>query len=207
MYTERFSLPFLSRVLIAAAERRRPGLGMWTPKSEGLLRETFVAELAEARRNFLELFDDKPYFDKLERTLMEVCFPRYARLAESQTALEHRGYGVWRSGDLVARGALAVGGFIVGAFLARAPFIPIPATFDWVVFAISAIGAPFLPDLHVWMHHRRYAKALERIVSDMGEAAEQQRVFAPIDPLATGAPSSEHPEPEALKSKQSKLAS
>lgn len=204
MYTERFSLPFLARVLIAAAERRRPGLGLWTPASEAALRETFAGELAEARRNFLELFDDKPYFDKLERTLLDVCFPRYARLAEAQTALEHQGYGVWRGGDLLARGALAAGGIFLGAFLSRAPFIPIPATWDWLVFSLTAIGAPFLPDLQVWMHHRRYAKGLERIITDMNDAAEQQRVFAPIDPLASGTPSQS---PHLTEAEKSKLAS
>lgn len=185
MYTERFSLPSLSRALIAACERRRPGLGPWTPEVEAALEETFASELAEARRNFLELFDDRPYFERVERTLREVCLPRYARLAEAQTALEQKGYGVWRGGDLLSRGALALGGLLVGAFLIRAPFVPIPATWDWLVIA-CALGAPFLPDLQIKLHQRRYSKGLERIVSDLADAAEQHRAFAPIDSLAAG---------------------
>ena len=55
MYTERYSLPFLSGVLISALERRRPGLGAWSPEVKAQLQTIFEAELAPnfGRRLFL----------------------------------------------------------------------------------------------------------------------------------------------------------
>jgi len=185
LYTDRFTLPFVAQVLIAAAERRRPGLGRWTPEVREELKKVFETEVAEVRARFLELFDDRPYWAKVERLLVEDCFDRYCALAERQTALEQRDYGIWRSGDLLSRVALGTLGVAVGSFLMRAPFIHLPAAGD-VVLYLGMLGTPLLPDLQVWMHQRRYRKGLGRIVEDMAAAAEQQKLYQPL-PLASGA--------------------
>lgn len=103
MYTERYSIPFLAGVLISALERRRLGLGPWAETSRGELRAIFDSELAAMKSHFFELFDDRDYWDKVERTLSDVCFLRYCAVAEKQTQLEQRDYGLWRGGDLIAR--------------------------------------------------------------------------------------------------------
>jgi hypothetical protein len=187
VYSERFSLTFLAGALIAAAERRRPGLGGWSPEVRGQLLDVFVAELSQARTRFLETFDDLPYWERAERTLLEDCFPRYCAEAEKQTALEQHGYGIWRGGDVIARTALAIGGLIVGTFLARAPFIPLPTSADIVVFT-TGLCAPFLPDAQIWFHKRRFRKSLDAIVRDMGEAAAQQQLYQSLHEPGAGAP-------------------
>jgi hypothetical protein len=179
VYTERFSLPFVSEVLIAAAERRRPGLGAWSEATRRELRAVFERELAEIRRHFGEFFHDQSYWAKVERTVLEDCFPRYCAAAEPQTVLERGDYGVWRGGDLVARGAYAAGGLLFGLFMVYAPFIPIPREWDFVILA-SMLAAPFLPDWQVSWHRRRYRKALAGIVLDMQAAAATQALYAPM---------------------------
>lgn len=183
MYSERFGLPFITEVLIAAAERRRPGLGAWSPDVKAELRRVFESELAEVRARFFELFDDRPYWEKLERALLDDAFVRYAAVAERQTGLELRGYGIWRGGDVVSRVVLTLGGLAVGGFIARAPFIPLPTSADLFVMA-TALGSPLLPDLQVWLHQRKFKKALKRIVDDMATAAEQQKLYQPL-PIAS----------------------
>ena len=179
MYTDRFSLPFMAGVLIAAAERRRPGLGPWTSRSREALEHAFRSELDELRARFLDLFDDKPHWEKVERNLLEVCFPRYLALAEKQTRLEQKDYGLWRGGDLLARLTYAAVGLVVGLFLVKAPFIPIPQTWDLLILLLM-LGAPFLPDAQISLAQRRFQKQLQSIVDDMAQAEAQQKLYQPL---------------------------
>lgn len=193
MYTERFSLSFVSGVLLGAAERRRPGLGAWNDRVRATLRQLFEAELAGIRPRFLELFDDPASWEKLERIVLGECFERYCAVAERQTSLEQKEYGVWRGGDLVARGAFAAGGLAFGLFMVYAPFIPVPRTWDFFILA-SMLGAPFVPDLQVLIHRRRYEKALDAIVMDMKAAQAAQSMYAPLGLPGTKALEADGPE-------------
>jgi hypothetical protein len=181
VYPDRFRLPFLAGVLIAAAERVRPGLGPWSPKVESRLRDVFGTELADVRARFLELFDDPAYFDRLQETVLEVALPRYLAAAERQTALEQRDYGLWRGGDLLARGVYAAAGFALGLFLVKAPFIPIPATWDLLAFGFL-LAAPFIPDAQVWLLKRRHRGALRAIVDDLRDAEVHRELYQPLAP-------------------------
>lgn len=179
MYSDRYSLPFIGGVLISSMERRRPGLGPWSDKTRDELKKSFDAELAELRRGFFELFDDAPYWDKVEKSLREICFPRYCAEAEKQTALEGRQYGIWRGGDIVSRATYALGGLIVGILMVKIPFIPIPPTWDLFAFA-TMLGAPFIPDAQVALAKRRYNKSLKAIVSDLKATEEQLQLYQPL---------------------------
>jgi hypothetical protein len=203
VYPDRFRLPFLAGVLIAAAERVRPGLGPWSPKVESRLRDVFATELADVRARFLELFDDQAYFDRLQETLLGVAVPRYLAAAQKQTALEQRDYGLWRGGDLLARGVYAAAGFAVGLFLVKAPFIPIPTTWDLFAFA-CLLGAPFIPDAQVGFLKRRHRNTLRAIVDDLRDAEVHQELY---QPLAAPGPLDELPtsterSPDRLRSKE-----
>src|SRR5262249_16155187 len=144
------------------------------------------AELAAMKSHFFELFDDRDYWEKVERALVEVCFPRYCAAAEKQTDLEKRDYGLWRGGDLIARPVYPPVGLIVGILMVRLPFIPIPQTWDLFAF-LTMIGAPFLPDAQAWLHKRKYRTQLEAIISDMREAEEQLRLYQPLHEPGTAA--------------------
>jgi hypothetical protein len=181
VYPDRFRLPFLAGVLIAAAERVRPGLGSWTPKVEVQLRDVFATELADLRVRFLELFDDPAYFDRMQETLLQVALPRYLTAAQRQAALEQRDYGLWRGGDLIARGVYAAAGFALGLFLVKAPFIPIPTTWDLLAFAFL-LAAPFLPDAQVWLLKRRHRATLRAVVDDLRDAEVHRELYQPLAP-------------------------
>ncbi len=183
MYTERFSLSFVNGTVLAAAERRRPGLGPWTAEVRAQLESTVESELAEVRARFLESFDDRAYWTKVEQSVRTVAFPRYCALAEKQTALERADYGLWRGGDLVARGVYALLGFFLGLFLVKATFIPIPQTWDFLAF-LMLLAAPLLPDLQVGWHRRKYRKGIEAILSDLTQAQAQLSLYPPMGPSA-----------------------
>ena len=190
MYPDRFRLPFLAGVLIAAAERRRPGLGPWSPTVEEQLRQAFESELEEVRRSFLETFDDPAWFRRVEEKIQEIALPRYLVEAKRQTDLEQRGYGLWRGGDLLSRVVLALGGLCVGAFLVKAPFIPIPTTWDLLIIALG-LAAPLLPDLQIALHQRRHRRALRAIVEDLQDAEAKAELYQPLsspDPSAPALP-------------------
>jgi len=179
VYTERYSIPFLASVLISAAERRRPGLGPWSEKTKDEIRAVFQTELSQMRQQFFELFDDAAYWEKVERTLLDVCLPRYCALAEKQTNLERRDFGLWRGGDLVARGTYAAAGLLIGILMVRLPFIPIPQTWDLFAF-LTMLAGPFIPDAQIWFYKRKHRRELEAIVADMRQAEEQLRLYQPL---------------------------
>jgi len=189
VYTERYSIPFLASVLISAAERRRPGLGEWNEKAEGEIRSLFVAELTQMKGQFMELFDDAAYWERVEQTLLDVCLPRYFAVARKQTELERRDYGLWRGGDLVARGVYGAAGLLIGILMVKLPFIPIPQTWDLFAF-LTMLAGPFVPDAQIWWYRRRHRKELEAIVADMRQAEEQLRLYQPL----------QEPRPHALES-------
>lgn len=179
MYPDRFRLPFLAGVLIAAAERRRPGLGAWSLQVEEELRHAFDSELEEVRRSFLESFDDPAWFTRVEEKIEEVALPRYLVEARRQTDLEQRGYGLWRGGDLLSRIVWGLGGFFLGVFLVKAPFIPIPTSWDLLAFAMLLL-CPFVPDAQIALLKRRHRHALRAIVEDLQEAEAKLELYQPL---------------------------
>jgi hypothetical protein len=199
VYSERFSLPFLAQVVIAAAERKRPGLGPWSLEVQAELVKTVAEELAELKRRFFEVYDDHAYWAKVETTILEVVFPRYTAQARPFTELEKRDFGTWRGGDLVARLTYALAGFALGVFVVKVPFIPIPQTWDALIFAM-AIAAPFLPDAQAWFHRRRYAGRIKAILDDVKEVETQLSLYpalSPVDPAAAVSASELQPPGEA----------
>ncbi|MBS2026405.1 MAG: hypothetical protein JST54_00755 [Deltaproteobacteria bacterium] len=185
MFSDRFSLPFVTSVLIAAAERRRPGLGPWTPAVRQELLGIFKDELASVKKSYDELAasagtgQEKDDWENLEHAVLHDAFPRYAAVAEKETALEQNEYGVWRGGDLLARLAYAGGGLVIGGLCVKLPFIPIPTEWDFFAF-LTMIGAPLIPDMQVAWHKRRFRKKIEAIMEEMAAAAEAQKLYQPL---------------------------
>lgn len=204
MASERFRPPQLLRVLVDAAERRRPGLGAWSPQVRETLLGIFREELAAIRPAWFELSDDAAYWEWVERLLLDDAFPRYAALAERRSELEGREFGLWRGGDLMARAAYAVGGFALGFILVKTPAIPIPTTWDFLIFAMALAG-PLVPDWQVSFHDRRYARSLEQLGHELQQAEADRRAYAPLTglstvvPVASEAPISDSAAPEKVK--------
>lgn len=194
MYPDRFRLPFLSGVLIAAAERRRPGLGPWSPQVEEQLRQAFQTELEDVRQSFLETFDDPAWFARIEEKIQEIALPRYLVEAKRETDLEQRGFGLWRGGDLVSRIVWGLGGFALGVFLVRAPFIPIPTSWDLLAFAMLLL-CPFIPDAQIALHRRKHRLALQAIVEDLQDAEAKLELYQPLSSPEPGTSALPAPRP------------
>jgi hypothetical protein len=109
------------------------------------------------------------YFDGLERELRASLPAAWRAVAVPFTALEGRGFGRWRGGDLVARLAYVLAGLTLGGLIVWLPFIPIWE--KWVPFAL-AFGGWWLPDAQAAWHRRRYGRELGRIVRRL-EASQQ----------------------------------
>jgi hypothetical protein len=149
----------MSRELIARLERRRAALA-----GDAEATSTEIASgIAEARARYQEEALPMAYFDALARELAPGIGERWRRVAAPYTALEGRGFGLWRGGDLVARLAFLFGGLVLGGICVELPFIPIWE--KWFPFAL-AVGGFFLPDAQMRWQRRRYARQLGEIVRE-----------------------------------------
>ena len=197
MYPTRYQLPELTAHVVAVLERRREGYSEWNAGVEAKLAEEAKAALAEAGRQFAEVADDKPYWQRLEQLVMTAALPRYFKLANAEQQLEKVKYNVWRGGDLISRAAYAAAGLVVAAIVFRTglPKLvePLPLAF--------LIGGPMIPDLQVWFARRRYASKLATLVGDMRDEAAARDLYrpmmdaapAPIDESVSGSIASEKP--------------
>lgn len=176
VYPSQYQLPELTAHLVALLERRRAAFETWDDAAEATLREAAKEALDEAGRQFKEVADDAAYWQRTTETLLEVALPRYVRLAKDQHALEKRGYGAWRGGDLLSRVVYAGIGLIGGFIVLRTA---VPDWFEPLPLALF-IGGPLLPDAQAWFAKRRYAKQLLALVEDMKAEAIDRRAYQPL---------------------------
>lgn len=191
VYPSRYQLPELTAHLVALLERRRAALEAWDAKVEQALVDEAKAALDEAGRQFREVADDAAYWQRTEKALLEVALPRYFRVAKEQHAQELANFGLWRGGDLLARGAYALGGLVVGAFVWR--FTP----FKWLepLPILFFLFGPLIPDGQVAVAKRRYAQALNALVEDMRHEQADRGAYQPlgVDEGAAAAANSTEP--------------
>ena len=105
-----------------------------------------------------------PYFDALEKEVIEAVPGAWHKIAKPYTDGEKREFGLWRGGDPIARITYVFLGLLIGGLCVELPFIPIWE--KWFPFAL-AFGAWWLPDAQTRFHKRRYARALGGIVAKM----------------------------------------
>jgi hypothetical protein len=108
-----------------------------------------------------------PYLEGLEREVKTIVPVEWQAVAAPFNALEKRGFGTWRGGDLVARIVYVFIGLAVGGLCVELPFIPIWE--KWFPFAL-AVSAFWLPTAQVAFQQRRYARALGGIAVKVGQA-------------------------------------
>jgi hypothetical protein len=182
MVPERYRLASVGRFLLEAFERRRPGLTAWSPEVEqGLLAEA-EASLQEMERQCRELgLDDQAYWQKVRGVVRDVLLPRYAVIARREIELARAEYHLWRGGDLVARGAFALVGLVLGVIAVEVPQIPVSE--KWVPWALFVAG-PFLPDAQLWLFRKRLERRLQALVDDLARADQSLETYRPISELA-----------------------
>lgn len=181
MVPEKYSLAAVGKYLLEQFELRRPGVREWTPELEASLRAQAEAEIAQMEKQLHELeIDDTGYWQRVRRVVDDIILPRYAKIVTDELLLEKREYGLWRGGDLVARGTYALAGFILGIIAVEVPYIPIYA--KWFP-AVTLLAGPLLPDVVTGWYRFRYRRKLAGIVSDLGKVSQTLDTYRPLSEL------------------------
>jgi hypothetical protein len=154
--TDEFAIAKVAVDVVAHLERHREV----AVRDEGATGREIETALEPVRAAYRESELPAVYFQALEDELRALP-AAWRAVAVPFTALEARGFGRWRGGDLSARLAYVLGGLALGGLIVWLPFIPIWE--KWVPFAL-AIGGWWLPDAQVAWHRRRYGRELGRIV-------------------------------------------
>ena len=135
--------------------------GLLPNEAEGRLKETARAKLADIRQSYEELGGTRPYWEDLEREVLEAMLPQYLPAALEQTRMERNSYDLWRQGDPAARAILTLIGLILGGLIVKAPFIPIWE--DAFAFFLAA-GFFLYPEIKQLYFDRRHARFLNRLI-------------------------------------------
>jgi hypothetical protein len=181
MVPEKYSLAAVGRYLLEQFELRRPGVREWTPQLEESLRQQAEAELVSMEKQLREMeIDDPQYWQRVRRVIDDILLPRYAKIATDEIALARKEYGIWRGGDLVARGTFALAGFILGIIAVEIPYIPI---YEKWFPALLLVGGPFFPDAAMWWYRRRFRRKLEDLVRDLAKANQTLETYRPLSEL------------------------
>ena len=181
MVPEKYTLAAIGRHLLGAFERRRPAIESWDTKTEESLLGDARAELAQMRKQLGEMgMDDPEYWAHADEAVRRVIIPRYVAMAREENRKAARDYGLWRGGDLIARGAFAAVGLVLGAAAVAIPWIPVSE--KWIPWALFVSG-PFLPDAYFWWYHRSYQKKLDRLVTELAAAGEGLEKYRPLSEM------------------------
>lgn len=151
-------------VVLQECEHRRRALG----NAEELM-SVAREKLSQIRKAYDEFGGSRAYWATLEREVLETAMPQYVDAALEMNRLERAAWGVFRRGDLAARGLFGLGGLLLGGFIKALPFIP--TIENLFVFALAGAGLIY-PDLVRYIHERRHARLLNRLVA---EAAQYQK--------------------------------
>ncbi len=178
---EEFSARRVVTEVIGRLERRRTVLA----GDDQAVRQVIEQALAQLREAYRESELPAAYFAALEDELRATLPGRWRDAATAFSAIERRGFGSWRGGDVYARVAYVFTGLTVGGLCVWAPFIPIWE--KWFPFAL-AVAAWWLPDAQTAWHRGRYARRLGAIVKDFGDQQVALEARVSLAELLPGEP-------------------
>ena len=168
---DEFSARRVATEVVSALERRRDAL----VEREANVQAAVEEAIDPLRAAYREAALPPSYFTALEEEIRQVVPSRWRAAAAEFTALERRGFGSWRGGDVYARLAYVLAGLVVGGVCVALPFIPIWG--DWFPFTAAAVGW-WLPDAQAAWHRRRYGRTLGAIVQTV--SARQRALEARV---------------------------
>jgi hypothetical protein len=181
MVPAKYGLAAIGRHLVSLFEVRRPAIARFDADALSLFRREADEAIARMEQQSRELgFDDSRHFRRAREVVESVLLPRYLKLAQSENEAAAKEYGLWRGGDLVARGAFALCGLVLGALLVWIPWIPVYE--KWVPWALFVLG-PFLPDAYFWWYRRKHEKKLEALVSDLAREGASLDAYRPLSEM------------------------
>ena len=174
--TPEFGIAKVAVDVVAHLERHRETAA----RDEGATAREVEAALAPIRAAYRESELPQAYFAALEAELRGALPAAWRAVAVPFTALEGRGFGRWRGGDLSARLWYVLGGLTLGGLIVWLPFIPIWE--KWVPFAL-AISGWWFPDAQVAWHRRRYGRELGRIIKRLEASQPAIEARVPMNEL------------------------
>jgi hypothetical protein len=142
-------------------------------EAEARLKETARAKLAEIHESYAELGGTQPYWQQLEREVMETALPEYIPAAVEQTRMEKTNYELWRNGDPAARALFGLLGLVIGGLIIKAPFIPIFE--DTFAFLLTAAGFLY-PEIKKTYFDYRHSRLLNRMIVHAERYQKNQRL-------------------------------
>jgi hypothetical protein len=157
--------------VLQECEHRRRGLDP-ADFDEGI--ETFAREkLKQIKAAYDEFSGSKPYWEALEKEVLETVVPQYTEPARIITALERSSWNVFRGGDIAARFAFAFCGLVAGSIIIAIPWIPIFE--NMFAFGLTA-AAFFYPDIKRYFYERQFSKLLNRLVVESARYQDNARL-------------------------------
>jgi len=197
MVPAKYGLAAIGDHLVSLFEVRRPAIARFDDQAASLLTREADEALGQMEKQSLELGVDVPKHWKRAREVVgTVLVPRYLALAKAENEAAANEYGLWRGGDLIARGCFALLGLVLGALLVWIPWIPVYE--KWVPWALFVLG-PFLPDAYLWWYRRKYEKKLQALVADLAREGETLDAYRPLSEVheALGIGTADAREPES----------
>ena len=174
--TPEFAIAKVAVDVVAQLERHREV----AVRDEATTTRELEAALEPVRVAYRESELPPAYFEAMQAELRAALPAAWRAVAVPFTALEARGFGRWRGGDLFARLSYVLGGLTLGGLIVWLPFIPIWE--KWVPFALVVSGW-WLPDAQVAWHRRRYGRELGRIVGRLAASQPQLEARVPMSEL------------------------
>ena len=157
-------------VLQECEHRRR---GLVASEAPNRLMELARRKLGEIRESYLEAGGGAPYWQALEREILESAMPQYIPRAIEQSRLEQTNYDLWRRGDPLCRMLLGLAGLVIGGLIVAAPFIPI----WWDTFAILLAGSGFFyPEVKKAAFDYRHSRFLNKLIVDAEKYQKNPRL-------------------------------
>jgi hypothetical protein len=184
MVPAKYGLAAIGRHLVSLFEVRRPAIARFDEEALALFRREAEEAISQMEDQSHELGVDAPrHWKRAREVVTSVLLPRYLALAKAENEAAAKDYGLWRGGDLVARGAFALFGLVLGALMVWIPWIPVQE--KWVPWALFVLG-PFLPDAYLWWYRRKHEKKLDALVADLAREGEALDAYRPLSEVHEG---------------------
>jgi hypothetical protein len=142
-------------------------------EAEARLKEIARVKLAEIHESYVELGGAEPYWQSLEKEVLETTMPQYIPAAIEQTRLERSNYDLWRQGDPAARILLGLIGLAIGVLIVAIPEIPI--TEKAVTLFLAALGFLY-PEIKQTYFDFRHSRTLNRLIVQADTYQKDQRL-------------------------------
>ena len=156
-------------VVLQECEHRRRALS-----SPAEIEKVAKEKLAQIRKAYDEFGGSTAYWQNLQREVLETAIPQYVPFALEMNRMEVEAFGVFRRGDLAARGIYGVGALLIGGVIKG--LLPLIPTIENVfVFAIAGAGLLY-PDMVRYIHERRHARLLNRLVAEAAKYQQNARL-------------------------------